>query len=58
MNFKVFKRLFNSKMHKEQSVHEYCMKVIKDIEELGKLELDMQKKLQDEFDPSIPYKFI
>ena len=33
-------------MHEGQSVHEHCMTVIKDIEELEKLELDMQKKLQ------------
>ena len=35
---KVSKRLFNLKIHEGQSVHEYCMTVIKDIE---KLELDM-----------------
>ena len=44
--FKVSKRLFNLKMHEGQSVHEHCMIVIKDIEEFGKLRLDMQKKLQ------------
>ena len=43
--FKVSKRLFNLKMHEGQSVYEYYMTVIKDIEELGKLRLDMQKEL-------------
>ena len=37
---------FNLKMHKGQSVHKHCMTVIKDIEKLGKLRLDMQMKLQ------------
>ena len=46
MHFEVSKRLFNLKMHEEQSVHKHCMTVIKDIEELEKLELDMQKELQ------------
>ena len=46
VHFEVFKRLFNLKMHGGQSVHEHCMTVIKDIEELGKFRLDMQKKLQ------------
>ena len=44
--FKVFKRLFTLKMHKGQSVHEHCMSMIKDIEELGKLGLEIQKKMQ------------
>ena len=39
--FKVSKRLFNLKMHEGQSVHEYCMTVIKDVEELGKLGLNI-----------------
>ena len=43
--FKLFKRLFNLKMHEGQLVNEHCMTVIKDIEELEKLGLDMQKKL-------------
>ena len=43
--FKVSKRLFNLKMCEGQSVHEHCMTVIKDIEELRKLKLEMQKKL-------------
>ena len=44
--FEVSKRLFNLKMHEGQLIHEYCMTVIKDIEELEKLELEMQKELQ------------
>ena len=44
--FEVSKRFFNLKMREGQSVHEHCMTVIKDIEELGMLELEMQKKLQ------------
>ena len=44
--FEVSKRLFNLKMHEGQSVHEHRMTVINNIEELKKLELDMQKKLQ------------
>ena len=43
--FEVSKRLFNLKIHEGQSVYKYCMIVIKDIGELEKLELDMQKKL-------------
>ena len=38
-------RDFSLKMHEGQSVHEHYMTVIKDIEELEKLELDMQKEL-------------
>ena len=38
-SFEVSKRLFNLKMHEGQSVHKHCM--IKDIEELEKLGLDM-----------------
>ena len=37
---------FNLKMYEEQFVHEHSMIVIKDIKELGKLRLEMQKKLQ------------
>ena len=39
--FEVSKRLFNLKMREEQSVYEHCMTVIKDIEELEKLGLEM-----------------
>ena len=35
-------------MHEGQSVHEHYMIVIKDIEELEKFELEMQKELQME----------
>ena len=56
--FEMSKKLFNLKIRKGQSIHEYCMTVIKDIEELGKLELEIQKKIADGSDLSIPYKFI
>ena len=46
IHFEVSKRLFNLKMRERQSVHEYCMTVIKDFKELGKLRLEMQKELQ------------
>ena len=52
--FKVSKRLFNLKIHEGQSIHKHCMRVIKDIEELEKLGLSMQKKITDGSDPSIP----
>ena len=39
--FEVSKRLFNLKMRGGQSVYEHYMIVIKDIEELEKLGLDM-----------------
>ena len=34
------------KMHDGQSVHDYCMTMIKDLEEFEKLELTMQKELK------------
>ena len=37
---------FNLKICEGQSVHEHCMIVIKNIEDLEKLRLDMQKELQ------------
>ena len=40
------KRLFNLKIQEGQSVYEHCMIVIKDIEELRKLRLEIQKELQ------------
>ena len=43
--FEVSKRLFNLKLHEGQSIHEHCMTVIKNIEELEKIELDLQNKL-------------
>ena len=42
-HFEVPKRFFNLKMHERQLVHEHCMTVIKDIEELEKFGLKMQK---------------
>ena len=44
--FKVSKILFNMKMHEGQSVHNHCIIMIKDVEELKKLRLNMQKELQ------------
>ena len=41
VHFELFKRLINIKMHEGQSVHDYCMIMIKDLEELEKLELTM-----------------
>ena len=46
MCFEVFKRLFYLKMCEGQSVHEHYITVIKDIEELRKLGLEIQKELQ------------
>ena len=45
-HFEVSKRLFNLKMREGQLVHEHCITVIKDIKEVEKLGLNMQKKLQ------------
>ena len=39
--FEVSKKLFNLKMCEGQSIHKHCMTVIKDIEELEKLELEI-----------------
>ena len=33
-------------MHERQSIHEHCLTMIKDLEELEKLDLTIQKKLQ------------
>ena len=45
MYFEVSKRLFNSKMHEGQSVHDYCLTMIKNLEELEKLGMSMQKEV-------------
>nr|XP_029121228.1 uncharacterized protein LOC114914360 [Elaeis guineensis] len=34
------------KMHEEQSVHDYCLIMIKDLEELEKLDISIDKELQ------------
>ena len=36
---------FNLKMHEGQSIYEHCKIMVKDIEELGKLGLEIQKEL-------------
>ena len=45
VRFEVSKRLFNFNIREGQSIYEYRMIVIKDIEEFGKLGLDIQKDL-------------
>ena len=44
--FEVSSRLFNFKMHDGQSVYNHCLTMNKDLEELEKLGLTMQKELQ------------
>ena len=44
--FEVSKRLFNNKMHEGQSMHDYCLTMIKDIEQLEKLGIHIHKELQ------------
>nr|XP_010908682.1 uncharacterized protein LOC105035001 [Elaeis guineensis] len=44
--FELSKRLFNMKMHDEQSAHDHYMTMIKDLEELKKLRLNMQRELK------------
>ena len=46
MYFELSKRLFNMKMHEGQSIHDHCMTMIKDLEELEKLKLNMQRELK------------
>ena len=43
---KVSKRLFNAKMRDGRSVYDHCLTMIKDVEELEKLDMIMHKKLQ------------
>ena len=45
-HFDLSKQLFNMKMREEQSVHDHCMTMIKNLEELEKLELSMQRELK------------
>ena len=45
-HYKVSKRLFNTKMHEGQLVHDHCLTMINDLEELEKLEMTMHKELQ------------
>ena len=44
--FEVSKRLFKAKMREGQSVHDHCLTMIKDLEELEKLGMSMHKELQ------------
>ena len=43
--FEVSQRFFRVKMHDGQSVNDYYLTMIKDIEELQKLKMNMDKKL-------------
>ena len=45
-HFKIFWRLFRVKMHDRQFIKDHYLTMIKDIEELQKLEINMDKKLQ------------
>ena len=45
-HFEVFQRLFRMKMHDGQSINNHCLTMIKDIEKLQKLGMNMDKKLQ------------
>ena len=45
MCYKVSKRLFNAKMREGRSVHDHCLTMIKDLEELEKLDMTMYKEL-------------
>ena len=45
-HFEVFQKLFKAKMHDGQSVNDHCLTMIKDIEELQKLRMNMDKELQ------------
>ena len=44
--YEVSKKLFNTKIHDGQSIHDHCLTMIKDLEEFKKLEMTMHKKLQ------------
>ena len=45
-HFEVSRRLFRAKMHDGQSVYDHCLIMFKDIEELQKLGMNMDKELQ------------
>ena len=45
-HFQISQRLFSVKMHDRQSVNDYCLIMIKDIGELQKLGINMDKELQ------------
>ena len=44
--FEVSQRLFKVKICDGQSINDHCLTMIKDIEELQKLRMNMDKKLQ------------
>ena len=44
--FEVSKRIFHTKMREGQSVHDHCLNIIKDIEQLEKLGMSMSRDLQ------------
>ena len=44
--FEVSKRFFKTKMREGQSVHDHGLTMIKDLEELEKLGMNMDKELQ------------
>ena len=44
-HFEVFKQLFKMKMCEEESVHEHYLIMIKNLKELEKLSMSMDKKL-------------
>ena len=46
VHFEVSQRLFRVKMHDGQSINDHCLIMIKDIEELQKLGMNIDKKLQ------------
>ena len=44
-HFEIFWKLFRVKMHDGQSINDYYLTIIKDIKELQKLRINMDKKL-------------
>ena len=46
MHYKVSVRLFNAKMNQRQSVYDYHLIMIKNLEELEKLDMTMHRELQ------------
>ena len=45
-HFEIFRRLFRAKMSDGQSINDHCLTIIKNIEELQKFGMNMDKKLQ------------
>ena len=44
-HFEVSKRVFHTKMREGQSIHDHCLAMIKDIEQLEKLGMSMSRDL-------------